>query len=81
MLPSKFKFSHVTEDLILQLLKAMNIDKAYGIYNLSGKFLKDEGNVLAKPIFFLKDEGNILAKPISELCNLSIKCSLFLTDC
>ena len=67
MLPSKFKFSHVTEDLILQLLKDMNMDKADGIDNLSGKFLKDE--------------GNILAKPISELCNLSIKCSLFLTDC
>ena len=70
MLPSKFKFSHVTEDLILQLLKDMNIDKAYGIDNLSGKFLKDEGNILAKPIF--------------ELCNLSIKCSLFfnrLLDC
>ena len=43
------------------------MDKADGIDNLSGKFLKDE--------------GNILAKPISELCNLSIKCSLFLTDC
>ena len=67
MFPSKFKFSHVTEDLILQLLKDMNMDKADGIDNLSGKFLKDE--------------GNILAKPISELCNLSIKCSLFLTDC
>ena len=45
----------------------MNIDKASGIDNLSGKFLK-EGT-------------NILAKPISELCNLSIKYSLFPTDC
>ena len=45
----------------------MNINKAAGIDNLSGKFLKDG--------------ANILAKPISELCNLSIKYSLFPTDC
>ena len=67
LLPSKFKFSNVTEDLVLQLLKDMNIDKAPGIDNLSGKFLKDGENILAKPIF--------------ELCNLSIKYSLFPTDC
>ena len=30
---------------------------------------------------FLKEGTNILAKPISELCNLSIKYSLFPTDC
>ena len=45
----------------------MNIDKAAGIDNLSGKFLKDAVNVLAKPI--------------SEICNLSIKYSVFPTDC
>ena len=45
----------------------MNIDKAAGIDNLWGKFLKNR--------------ANILAKPISELCNLSIKHSLFPTDC
>ena len=45
----------------------MNIDKATGINNLSGKFLKDT--------------ANILAKPISEICNLSIKYSVFPTDC
>ena len=45
----------------------MNIDKSPGIDNLSGKFLKDGANILAKPIF--------------ELCNLSIKFSLFSTDC
>ena len=57
----------MTEDRVLHLLKDMNIGKAAGIDNLSGKFLK-EGT-------------NILAKPISELCNLSIKYSLFPTDC
>ena len=38
MLPSKFKFSNATEDFLLKLLKDMNIDKAAGIDNLSGKF-------------------------------------------
>ena len=66
-LPSKFKFSNVTEDHVLQLLKDINVDKAAGIDNLSGKFLKDG--------------ANILAKPISELCNLSIKYSVFPKDC
>ena len=45
----------------------MDIDKAAGMANLLGKFLKDG--------------ANILAKPISETCNLSIKYSLFPTDC
>ena len=45
----------------------MNIDKSPAIDNLSGKFLKDGANILAKPIF--------------ELCNLSTKFSLFSTDC
>ena len=57
--PSKFKFPNVTEDNVLQLLKDMNVGKAADIDNLSGRFLKDG--------------ANILAKPISELCNLSIK--------
>ena len=56
----------MAEDRVLQLLKDVNIDKAAGIDNLSGKFLKER--------------TNILAKPISELCNLSIKYSLFPTD-
>ena len=67
LLPSKFKFPNVTEDLVLQLLKDMNIEKTAGIDNFSGKFLKDG--------------ANILAKPISEVCNLFIKYSLFPTDC
>ena len=67
LLPCKFKFSFVAEDLVLKLLKDMNIDKAAGIDNLSGKILTDA--------------ANILAKPISEICNLSIKYSIFPTDC
>ena len=44
LLPCKFKCSFVTEDLVLKLLKDVNIDKAAGI------FLKDAANILAKPI-------------------------------
>ena len=58
MLPNKFNFSNVTVGFILNLLKDMNIDKSAGIDNLSGKFLKDG--------------ANILAKPICKICNLSI---------
>ena len=67
LLPSKFKFSNVTEDFVLKFLKDMNIDKAAGIENLSGEFLKDG--------------ANILAKPISKICNHSIKYSVVPTDC
>ena len=65
--PNKFNFSNVTEDFVLNLLKDMTEDKATGIDKLSGKLLKDE--------------ANILAKPISKICNLSIKYSVFPTDC
>ena len=58
----------MTEDHVLQLLKDMNVDKAAGIDNLSGKFLKDGANILAKPIS-------------EQLCNLSIKYSVFPKDC
>ena len=64
---SKYNFSNVTEDVVLRLLNEMNTDKAAGIDNLSAKFLKD-GAV-------------ILAKPISKICNLSVKYSIFPTDC
>ena len=65
-LPSKFTFSVGDENLVLKLLNDMTIDKAAGIDNISAKFLKDGANVLAKPI--------------SEVCNLSIKYSIFPTD-
>ena len=66
LLTSKFKLSNVIEDFALKLLKDLNIDEAVGIDNLSGKFLKDR--------------ANILAKPISNICNLFIKYSFFPTD-
>ena len=45
LLPSKLKFSHVTEDLV-HLLKDINIDKAAGIDNYSVK--NDGANILSK---------------------------------
>ena len=64
---SNFKFDFVSEDYILKFLKNINEDKAAGIDNLSGKFLKDGAAVLGKPI--------------SQICNLFIKYSHFPTDC
>ena len=65
--PSKFKFSSRTEDFVPKLLKDVNIDKTAGIDSLSEKFLKVGVNVLGKPI--------------PKICNLSIKYSVFPTDC
>ena len=45
----------------------MDENEAAGLDNLSHKFLKDRTFVLAKPI--------------SQICNLSIKCSIFPSDC
>ena len=48
-------------------LKGLNTSKAAGIDSLSGKFLKDG--------------TDILARPISQLFNLSVKLSLFPRSC
>ena len=45
----------------------MNENKAVGLDNLSSKFLKDGGTVLDKHI--------------SQICNLSLKYSIFRSDC
>ena len=62
----KFTFSPTSEDEILKLLTDTNTEKAAGIENLSGRFLKD-GAV-------------VLVLPISKLCNLSMKRSNFPLD-
>ena len=38
---TKFKFNFVSEDPILKILQNINENKAAGLDNLSGKFLKD----------------------------------------
>ena len=45
----------------------MDKNEVVGLSNLSGKFLKDG--------------ATDLAKPISQICNWSIKYSIFLCDC
>ena len=40
--------------------------------------LQDLDNLSGK---FLKDGATVLAEPISQICNLSIKYSIFLSDC
>ena len=63
----RFKFTFVSEDSVLKILKNMDENKAAGLDNLPGKFLKDG--------------GTILAKPLSQICNQSIKYSTFPNDC
>ena len=55
----------MSEETVLKHLPNLNENKAMD--NLSGKFLKDGATVLAKPI--------------SQICNLSIKYSIFPSDC
>ena len=64
---SKFKFIFVSEEAVLKLVQDLDENKAAGLDNLRGKLLKDGATVLAKPI--------------SQICNLSIKYSIFPTDC
>ena len=63
----KFTFLPTSENEILKLLADTNPEKAVGLGNLCGRFLKD-GTV-------------VVALPISKLCNLSMKRSKFPLDC
>ena len=64
---SKFTLGQVSKEYILDILQNLEPNKAAGIDNISGKFLKDG--------------AEILAKPISQICNLSIKKSKFPSQC
>ena len=57
----------MSEKTTLKFLQNVDENQAANLDNLSGKFLKDGATVLAKPI--------------SQICNLSIKYSTFLSDC
>ena len=57
----------IDEGYILKQLTDLNPQKSSGVDNISGKFLKDGAKVLALPI--------------SQICNLSIKHSIFPRDC
>ena len=64
---TKFQLKPTTEDIVLELLKNIDISEAAGVDNLPGRFLKD-GAV-------------VLAKPVTEICNLSIKSKIFPDPC
>ena len=57
----------MSEETVLKLLSDMDENEAAGLDNLSGKFLEDGATVLPKLI--------------SQNCNLSIKYSIFPSDC
>ena len=62
-LPENFKLDSITEGYLFNVLKNFKVIKGAGLDQISGKFLKDE--------------VRILAKPISELCNLSMALGSF----
>ena len=64
---SKFELNFLSEKTVLKLFKDLDENKALGLDNLSGKFLKD-GTTL-------------IAKPISQICNLFTKYSIFPSAC
>ena len=55
------------EKKVLEVLQFIDISKAAGIDKISGRFLKDG--------------ANILAKSIAKICNISISSGLFPIDC
>ena len=57
----------MSEETVLKILKDLDDNKAVGLDNLSGKFLEDGATVLAKRI--------------SQICNLSLKYSIFPSEC
>ena len=57
----------MTEGYLFNVLKNVEVRKAAGLDQISGKFLKDG--------------VRILAKPISELCNLSMALGSFADVC
>ena len=57
-LSENFKLDSITEGYLFNVLKNVEVTKAAGLDQISGKFLKDG--------------VRILAKPISELCNFSM---------
>ena len=62
----KFKFTFVSANTALKLLKYIDKNKAEGLDNLSSKFLKDVASLFAKPFF--------------QIRNFSIKYSIFPSD-
>ena len=67
MISDGFCLSNTSEEKVLKIIINIEISKAAGVDKLSGRFLRDG--------------ANILAKPISTLCNLSISQGVFPNAC
>ena len=67
MISDDFCLSNTSEEKVLKIMTNIEIFKAAGVDKLSGRFLKDG--------------ANILAKPISTLCNLSTSQGVFPNAC
>ena len=61
--PESFSLNFCNEENVRIILKDINISKASGIDNLTGRFLKDG--------------AEILCKPISQICNLSVHLAIY----
>ena len=66
-LSENFTLDSITEGYLFNVLKNVEVTKAAGIDQISGKVLKDGARVLAKPI--------------SEMCNLSMALGSFPDAC
>ena len=66
-LKDNFNLNLTTEKKVLEVLLFIDILKASGIDKISGRFLQDR--------------ANILAKPTAKICNISISSGLFPSDC
>ena len=66
-LSENFKLDSITEGYLFNVLKNVEVTKAAGIDQISGKVLKDGARVLAKPI--------------SEMCNLFMALGSFPDAC
>ena len=67
MISDDFCLSNTSEENVLKIMTNIECSKAAGVDKLSGRFLKDG--------------ANILAKPISTRCNLSISQGVFPNAC
>ena len=67
MISNDFCLSNTSEEKVLKIMTNIEISKAVGVDKISGRFLKDG--------------ANILAKPISTFYNLSISQGVYPNGC
>ena len=67
MILDDFCLDNTSEEIVMKIMTNTESSEAAGVDRLSGRFLKDG--------------ANILAKPISALCNLSISQGVFPNAC